>query len=105
MMGTDGLSRIQAGIGVLEDHLHLFAVRTHLLVVQSADIRPVKEDLSPFFDIIEPQQCPAHRGLAASALSHQSHGGSLFNGKADAIHCFQVFSSPETFYASAETVF
>ena len=77
---------VQAGHGVLEDHLHLGAQLPVLLGVQIAgNVHAVEQDL-PGGGLVEPDHAAADGALAAAALTHQTVGLARVDHKIHAVH-------------------
>ena len=76
---------VQAGGGVLEDHLGLAAEVPQLLALQVGDVLPIKGDLARG-ERVEPQQGLAQSGLAAARLAHQAQGLAPVDGQVHAVH-------------------
>lgn len=81
----DRVARVQAGIGVLEDELHLLAQRTHLLFVIGEDVLALIVDLAGGVGL-EPQDGAPQGGLAAARLANYAQRGALLDGKAHVVH-------------------
>ena len=80
-------SRIQGGVGILENHLHFFAVWQQLFFGKPADILPVKNDFA-FRGLIKPGDRPSNCGFAAAGFAHQAKGFVAQNMKVHVIHGF-----------------
>jgi hypothetical protein len=68
-----GHPRIQAGIRVLEDHLHPPAGLAQRLATQPGDVDAVEHDLAGR-RLVQPQDRPAGGRLAAARFAHQAQG-------------------------------
>ena len=80
------LAGVQAGHGVLEDHLHLGAQAAACCSVQmAADVLAVKGDL-PRGGVIQPDDAAADGGFARAGLPHQAVGLAGIDGEADVVH-------------------
>ena len=76
---------VDAGIGVLEDDLHLGAVGPHLLFAAFGDVLPLEEDL-PGRGLDEPQDGPPQGGFSAAGLPHHTQGVPLVDAETDVVH-------------------
>ena len=70
---ADDHARVQGGLGVLEDHLHLAVQNACLLALRPVDVLAVEEHLARR-GLVEPHQDPSRRGLAAPRLPHEAKG-------------------------------
>src|SRR6266513_199703 len=80
----DGHPRVERGIGVLEDDLHVPAQPAQLFLAELEDVPSLEERL-PGRRLLEPQDHPARRRLAAAGLSHEPEGLALADEKADVV--------------------
>ena len=64
----DGHARIERGVGILEDHLHLLAYAGHLGARERGEVRAGEQDLAAG-RIVEAEHEAAERGLAAAGLA------------------------------------
>ena len=80
-------ARVQAGVGVLEDHLHAPAQRrAGRLPTSAAPRRPGRRRApSPRVGSYRPDQQPRHRALAAARFAHQRQRLAAFDAEADAV--------------------
>ena len=86
MMSSTFLRGVQAGHGILEDHLHLGAQGVVLCVAQvSADVLPVKGDPA-CGGVVQPDDAPADGGLAGAGFAHQTIGLAGVDLKAHVVH-------------------
>ncbi len=76
---------VQRGVRVLKHHLHLTAVVVHVLL---RDLRAVEADGSAG-RLVEMQQRPADRRLAAAGLAHEAQRLARTDPEADAVHGLQ----------------
>ena len=76
---------IQRSVRILKDHLHLFAQRLQLLLLQTGNIFPVQQDL-PICHIVHPNNRARTGRFSASALADQSECLPLLQGEAHAIY-------------------
>ena len=82
--GTHRHARVQAGLRVLEDHLHARSDAPQLLAAQGRDVPTVEQDAAAC-DVVEAQDRPAGRGLAAAGFADQSQGLAPADVEADAV--------------------
>src|SRR5206468_9238986 len=66
-------ARVQRGVRILEDHLHLAPHRVHRPAAEVRDVPPVEAD-DPAGRLEQPQQTAAERGLAAPRLPDEPKG-------------------------------
>ena len=77
-------ARVQRGVRVLKNNLHLAADWPHIGLIQVGDITAVKLDAA-FGGIEQPEHGSAHGRFAAAAFAHQAEGFALIDVKTDAI--------------------
>ena len=86
MISPTFLRGVQAGHGILENHLHLGAQLLVLLVCQIAgNVHPVEQDL-PGGGLIQTDHAAADGAFAAAALPHQTVGFAGINHKIHPVH-------------------
>src|SRR3712207_9454908 len=68
---ADDHARVQGGLGVLEDHLHLPVEDSPFLASRPVDVLAREDHLSAG-GFVEPHQDPPCRGLAAPRLAHEA---------------------------------
>src|SRR3990172_7181655 len=81
-----GHARIQAGIRILEDHLHLAAHLAHAFALQMDQVDSLKVNLTSRGPV-ELQYRAASGGFAAARFAHQAKRLAAFYIKGNAIHC------------------
>ena len=91
--------RVEGGIGVLENHLHLFAVGHKPTGVQVGDILAIISDFSAG-RVIKPNDGPPGRRLSAAGLAHQPEGFPPVYCKGNIIYRFDIvgFASDNAAY-------
>ena len=82
---ADGHARVQRGVGILEDDLHLAAQGLEFGGAQVEDILPVEEDRA-CRGRDQAQDGAGDGGLAAAGLAHQAEGLPLAHGEAHVVH-------------------
>src|SRR5262245_32609157 len=68
---THSHARIERGVGILEDHLHLLAHRDHGVPIEPGQIGALEANLATR-RIVEAQYQPAERRLAAARLANEA---------------------------------
>ena len=86
---ADDHARVQRGLGVLEDHLHLPVEDLALVALRLVDVLAPEDHLAAG-GLVEPDQDPPGRGLAAARLADEAEGLALVDGERDPIHRLQV---------------
>src|SRR6267143_4886468 len=81
---TDVLSRVERGIGVLEDHLHLPPIGPEFPSSELGDVISIELDLTPS-RLGQAHDCPAQGGLPASRLADEAKGLPLPDGEGHAV--------------------
>ncbi len=81
---TDPAPRVERGVGVLEDHLHLAAKGAHLPGGQPGDL-PALEPDRPRRRLQQAHDRPAERRLATSGLADEAEGLARLDGEADVV--------------------
>ena len=81
----DGHTGIQAGVWILEDHLHLRAHMVHLGLIHGHEVPALVKDLAGR-RLLQAQHGAAQGGLAAAGLTHHAQGLALFDLQVDAVH-------------------
>ena len=81
-------ARIEAGIGVLEDHLQATADRRHFLAGAASDIHALELDGTAARPMQADDQF-RHRGLAAAGFSDKAEGLARFDSEINAIYGLQ----------------
>src|SRR5262249_39932075 len=76
--------RIERGIGVLVDHLHLTAVGQHSVLVETGDVLAANPD-SPGSRLEQFEDGPSSRRLAATALADEPQRLAAADVKRDAV--------------------
>src|SRR6185369_11682003 len=82
---ADALARVQARVGVLEDHLHLAAQRPQLARAELADPLAVEADVAGG-RLEQPHDAAAERRLAAAGLADQAERLALGDAQRDVVH-------------------
>ena len=85
----DAVARVERGERVLEDHLHPPPQRSHPLGAEVADVLAVEDDPAGR-GLVQAQQRPAERGLAAARLAHQPERLAAPDIERDAVHRLDV---------------
>ena len=80
-------SRIERGIRILEDHLQVTTLPSHVTGVKARQINIFESNL-PAGDIGQAQQGSSERGFPAAGLANQTQGFSLPNVDRNSIHRF-----------------
>ena len=81
----DAHARVERGIRVLEDDLHVLAARPQLGVREAHQIRAVEQHL-PAGRLDEPEDALADGGLAAARFAHQPQRAPGRDRERDAVH-------------------
>ena len=68
---ADGHARIERGVRVLEDDLHLLAHGDHRLAVEPGDVHVLEADLASG-GVVETQHQAAERGFSTTRLAHEA---------------------------------
>src|SRR6478735_6495167 len=76
--------RVERAVGVLEDHLHLTAQRSHVSTRQRADVGALELD-GAVGQVVEPGQAARERGLATAGLADESQGLARVDLEADVV--------------------
>ena len=76
---------VQRRVRILIDHLHLFPITEHLLLIEIGDILAMDSDLA-LGRLEQLQQCASHRRLAAAALADQAERLAAVDMERDAVH-------------------
>ena len=84
MIAPTFMPRVQRGVGVLEDDLHVAAQRTQVVAVHAPDVGALEPDLARA-GLDQPQDAAAGRRLAAARFAHQAQGLALADVEADAV--------------------
>ena len=84
-----GHAGIQAGVGVLEDHLHILADLLELLALALGDILSVKNNPSGG-GLVQAKHRAAKSRLATSGLTHHAQRLTLLDLQGDAVHGVQL---------------
>ena len=82
---ADGQAGRQAGIGILEDDLHLRAQGAQLVAAELMHLAAVEEHLAAAL-VGQAQDGAADGGLAAAGFADQAHRGAALDVEADAVH-------------------
>src|SRR5712692_3189101 len=77
---TDVLPRVEGGIGVLEDHLHLPPVGPECPPSKPRDVTSIELDLTPC-RLGQAHDCPAQCGLPAPRFPDEAEGLPLPDGE------------------------
>ena len=85
----DGLTGVQAGVGVLEDDLELLTHLLHLAGVVLGDVLPVVEDLAGG-RLDKPQNGAAQGAFSAAGLAHHADGLTGIDLHVDTVHRVEV---------------
>src|SRR5687768_2986744 len=92
---ADDHARVQGGLGVLEDHLHLPVESLALIARRLVDVLAPVEHLAAR-RIVEPDKDPSRRRLAAARLADQAERFTLIDLERDPIDRLQVLpTDPE----------
>jgi hypothetical protein len=92
---ADDHSRVQGGLGVLENHLHLAVERLALIALRLVDVLAPEEHLAAR-RLVEPDQHPSHGRLAATRLADKAERLALFDLECDPVDRLQVhLADPE----------
>ena len=81
---ADRHARIERGIGVLEDHLHLLAHGDHLLAVERREVHALEADLARG-RVVEAQHQAAEGGFSAAGLADQPQRLAALDGDRDVV--------------------
>src|SRR4029079_18646675 len=82
---ADALARVQARVGVLEDHLHLAAQRPQLARAELADPLAVEDDVAGG-RLEQPHDAAAERRPAAAGLADETERLALGDAQRDVVH-------------------
>src|SRR5215207_1395388 len=85
---ADDHTRVQGSLRILEDHLHLAVQNLGLVARGPVDVFPREEHLTIRW-LVEPNQDPSHRGLAAPRFSYEAECLALLYLKRDPVHRLQ----------------
>jgi hypothetical protein len=85
----DGETRIERGVGVLEDHLDLAAQSEELGLAAAHEVLAPVQD-APRRRLLEPDDRPAEGRLAAAALPDQTEGSARPEREGDPLHRHDV---------------
>ncbi len=85
----DGHSRIEGGIGVLEDDLHLFADHPESAFVQRDDVHSV-EEYGSARGLYQPEDGSSGGRLAAARFADDAQGAAFPNIEAHVVDCMKV---------------
>ena len=77
--------RVQGGIGVLKDHLHILPERLQTSLTQPCDLLPLKIDL-PLRRLIDPYDSACESGFSTAGLPDNSQRPSTLQRKAHPFH-------------------
>ena len=83
------VARVQGRVRVLEDHLHAPAQRPQGALAEVRDVLAV-EDHVPVRGLVEAQDRPAERGLAAAGLAHEPERLAALDGEGDVVDGLDV---------------
>ena len=86
---ADRVTRVQRGVGVLEDHLHVAAQRLHLLVGELGQVVALEHHRAAG-RLVEPGDQATGRRLAAAGLADQAQRAALGHLEGDAVHGLHV---------------
>ena len=86
---TDGHARIQRGVGVLKDDLHLSSHSLHLHTAELGHINAVKQNLAGC-RFVQAEDRPSHAGLSATGLTNNAQRFTPPDGKRNIVHCMQL---------------
>ena len=81
---TDPLPGVERRVGILEDHHHVAAHRSHLGPAEMRDVVAVEDDLSAR-RLEQPGDATGHRRLAATRLADDTEGLAGVEREADAV--------------------
>ena len=82
---VDRHARVQAGVGVLEDHLHAAAHPPQLLTLQDSQVDAIEIDV-PGGGPVKLQDGAPRSGFTAARFAHQAEGLAFVDLKGDPIH-------------------
>ena len=92
---ADDHARVQGGLGVLEDHLHLAVERLAFIALRLVDVLAPEEHLAPR-RLVEPDQHPSCGRLATTGLADQAERLALVDLQRDPVDRLQVLpADPE----------
>jgi hypothetical protein len=80
-----GHARVEGGVGILEDDLHVAAKVAERALVEGGDVLAFEDDLARC-RLDEAEDAPAGGGLATSRLAHQPQRLALLNGEGHVVH-------------------
>lgn len=83
------LARVQRGIRILKNHLHLFAQAVEIVLPVALDVFSLKFDL-PRGSCFQPAQGSAQRGLSAAGLAHQAQCLTRKDRQIHAVHSLDI---------------
>ena len=84
----DGFARVNAGVRILKNDLHILAIRQHLLGLQAGYFLPLKEDL-PRCGLQQLEYRSAERRFSTARFAYDPQRFSLLNVEADMINCMK----------------
>ena len=96
----DPAARVEGPVRVLENHLHVPAVRAHAATGQRADVVAVERDL-PGGEVVQPHDAAGQRGLAAAGLADQAEGLPAADLETDSLHGVHEVALPPEELAGA----
>ena len=85
---SDGHTRVQRSIWVLEDNLDVLAELQQVFSLQGGDVLAVKDNLAGG-RFIQLHHSSAAGGFSAAGLAYQTQCFAAFDGHADVVHRFQ----------------
>ena len=86
-------ARVQAGIGILEDHLHAPAQRAQLRLVEMGDVDAFELDHTGRW-LQQSKDGPARSGLSAARLADQPNHFTLRDRQVEPVHRAQRDAAP-----------
>src|ERR687898_2096557 len=86
---ADDHARVQGGLGVLEDHLHLAVERLALIALRLVDVLALEEHLAAS-RLVEPDQHPSRGRLATTGLADQAERLTLVDLQRDPVDRLKV---------------
>src|SRR5215211_2400555 len=89
---ADDHARVQGGLGVLEDHLHLAVERLALIALRLVDVLALEEHLAAR-RLVEPDQHPSCGRLATTGLADQTERLALVDLQLDSVDRLQVLTA------------
>src|SRR5687768_1478802 len=81
----DGHARVEGGVRVLEDHLHVATHRPQILSLCARDVAPTEDDV-PSRRLVELEDGAPRCALSAARLAHQPQGFTLAYGEVKPIY-------------------